>query len=106
MVIAVAAIGDVAVFDVAPRMARTWSTSPTLIAAKFTCLPSRVYFVDELVVTVTVPASVRRVMVEPLIFVTVPVAPPQKPPPANPKPELANPLAHGAPNPPRPNDGG
>ena len=80
IVISVAATGDVAVFDV-PWEPRTCSTSPTVMAANETCLPSRLYFVDELVVTVTVPLSVRSVSVPPLIFVTVPVPPPQKPPP-------------------------
>ena len=46
-----------------------------------------------MVVTVTVPASVRRVSVDPLILVTVPVSPPQEPPPKNegtPNPAPAN----------------
>jgi hypothetical protein len=61
--------------------------------------------VAEVVVTVSVPCSVRTVSVEPLMFVTVPVAPPQKAP-AKPEVALENPLAHGKPKPPRPNDGG
>src|SRR3984957_5107622 len=55
--------------------------------------------------TVSVPCRVRSVSVEPLIFVTVPVAPPQNAP-AKPDVALENPLAHGKPKPPRPNDGG
>ena len=106
IVIAVAAMGEDVVFGVSPRDPRTATTSPTLIAPKLNCLPSRLYFVEELVVTVTVPVSVRSVSVEPLIPVTVPVSPPQNPPAAEPKPVLVKPLLHGDPKPPRPNDGG
>jgi hypothetical protein len=66
--------------------------------------------VEDVVVTVTVPASVRNVRVDPLILVTVPVSPPQKPPPKKdgaPKPAPANAPPHAAePKPPRgPKDG-
>jgi len=80
-----------------------------LIALSLTFASSRLYVVEELVVTVTVPARLRSVSVEPLILVTVPVSPPQKPPPKKdgaPNPALANGAPHPKLNPPRrPKDG-
>src|SRR5476651_1469888 len=117
MVIAVAAIFVGAVLGAVVLVLgalRTARTSPISIALKFTCAFSRLYLVDELVVTVSVPVKVRSVIVEPLICVTVPVAPPQKPPPKNagpPKPPPLNPPPPNAPphaklDPPRgPKDG-
>ncbi len=75
------------------------------MAPKLTCFASRLYFVVDDVVTVSVPARVRRVSVEPLTLVTVPVSPPQNPLNVAPKPALVNPPPHENPKPPRPKDG-
>src|ERR1022692_1122098 len=109
IVISVAATGEVAVGDVPVRLPRTATTSPTFTALNFTDCSSRLYVVEELVVTLTFPASVRSVSVEPLIWVTVPVSPPQNPPPkkeGTPNPAPANSPSHPAPKPPPgPKDG-
>jgi hypothetical protein len=104
IVIALAAIGEVAVGDVPLRLPRTATTSPSLRALSFTDCSSRLYVVDEVVVTVTAPASVRSVSVDPLILVTVPVSPPQNPPPKKdgaPNPAPADGAPQAKPAPPR-----